>query len=325
MKKLILINILVIVLIIFTGEVILRAFSNITVHGISKEIINYKDKPIFNYPNVSDKKAFGEKIYTDSNGFRVTKKNNLEKENKKNIYFIGGSVTFGKGVKQKNTFSGILNKEIQGYKIINASVVGSNFENNIEIIKKKVNQKNLENIFINFSLDDLAGIDEIIKFEKKNTSIKDSLYEKLKKNSIIVYLNNLIRTKSVIYIMLKGYIFETDKIFYQHAINLYKNENNLKILEKLMDNLSKLDISSKIIFIMIPYSYQLEGDNCNQNDIAENKIVKTINKKNIKLIRLKESFCADDNKEKIFFKYDPAHLSNYGHKLVAKILKQRLN
>ena len=125
--------------------------------------------------------------------------------------------------------------------------------------------------------------------------------------------------------MSKGYIFNTDKIFYQHAINLYKSEDNLKILEKLIDNLSKLDTNKKIIFIMIPYSYQIEGDNCNQNDIAENKIVKTINKKNIKLIRLKEYFCTDNNKEKIFFKYDPAHLSNYGHELVAKILKQRLN
>ena len=58
MKKLILINILVVVLIILTGEMLLRVFSNITVHGLDEGIINYEDKPIFNYPGISNKKAF---------------------------------------------------------------------------------------------------------------------------------------------------------------------------------------------------------------------------------------------------------------------------
>ncbi len=166
MKKVILINMLVIFLIIITGEVLLRVFGNITIHGISKGIINYKDKPVFNYPNISNKKAFGKIIYTDSNGFRISNINQ-KKRNKKNIYFVGGSVTFGKGVEQENTFTGILNSQIREYNIINAGVVGSNLENNIKIIKKKIEKKNLENIFINFSLDDLVSIDDMIAFEKK--------------------------------------------------------------------------------------------------------------------------------------------------------------
>ena len=100
MKKLILVNILAIVLIIFTGEVLLRAFLNITVHGISKGIINYENKPVFNYPNIKDKKAFGKIIYTNPNGYRIMKVKNKKKKGKKNIYFVGGSVTFGKGVVQ---------------------------------------------------------------------------------------------------------------------------------------------------------------------------------------------------------------------------------
>ena len=325
MKKLILINIIVVVLIILTGEMLLRVFSNITVHGLEEGIINYEDKPIFNYPGISNKKAFGKKIYTDTNGFRVQKKIEQEKKNKKNIYFVGGSVTFGKGVKQENTFTGILNKEIEDYNIINAGVVGSNLENNIEIIRTKINKKNLKYIFINYSLDDLANIDTIIKFKEKNIDQKNTLYEKLKNNNLINYLNKFIRNKSVIYIMLKGYIFDIEKNFYQQALNFYKVDNNLKTLEKLIGNVSKLESYNKIIFIMIPYSYQIEEENCGKNDFAEKEIVKTITNKNIRLIRFKEFFCKDENREKIFFKYDPAHLSNYGHKLVANILKQRLN
>ena len=325
MKKLILINILVVVLIILTGEMLLRVFSNITVHGLDEGIINYEDKPIFNYPGISNKKAFGKKIYTDTNGFRVQKKIEQEKKNKKNIYFVGGSVTFGKGVKQENTFTGILNKEIEDYNIINAGVVGSNLENNIEIIRTKINKKNLKYIFINYSLDDLANIDTIIKFNEQNIDQKNTLYEKLKNNNLINYLNKFIRNKSVIYIMLKGYIFDIEKNFYQQALNFYKVDNNLKTLEKLIGNVSKLESYNKIIFIMVPYSYQIEKEKCRKDDFAEKEIVKTITNKNIRLIRFKEFFCKDENREKIFFKYDPAHLSNYGHKLVANILKQRLN
>ncbi len=325
MKKLIMINLLVVALIILAGEMLLRVFSNMTVHGLDNGIINYEDKLIFNYPNISNKKAFGKKVYTDSNGFRIQKKTDQKKKDKNNIYFVGGSVTFGKGVKQENTFTGILNKEFEDYNIINAGVVGSNLENNIEVIKTKVNKKNLNKIFINYSLDDLASIDTIIEFEDNNANKKNTLYEKLKNNKFAIYLNKLIRTKSTIYIMLKGYIFDTEKVFYQQALNFYKVDNNLKMLKKLIETLSKLDPNNKIVFIMIPYSHQVNNENCNRDDLAEKEIVKTITSNNIRLIRFKEFFCKDENREKIFFKYDPAHLSNYGHKLVAKILKKRIN
>ena len=63
MKKLILINILVVALIILTGEMLLRVFSNITVHGLDKGIINYEDKLIFNYPNISNKKHLEKSLH----------------------------------------------------------------------------------------------------------------------------------------------------------------------------------------------------------------------------------------------------------------------
>ena len=40
---------------------------------------------------------------------------------------------------------------------------------------------------------------------------------------------------------------------------------------------------------MIPYSYQIEEENC-KDDFAEKEIVKTITNKNIRLIRFKNFF-----------------------------------
>ena len=92
-----------------------------------------------------------------------------------------------------------------------------------------------------------------------------------------------------------------------------------------MNEVSNQNLDNKIIFIMIPYSYQINEQNCKKNDFAEKLIIEGIEKKNIKLIKLKEVFCNDKNKEKIFFKFDPSHLSRYGHNLVAKTLKQKIN
>ena len=45
----------------------------------------------------------------------------------------------------------------------------------------------------------------------------------------------------------------------------------------------------------------------------------------MKLIKLKKVFCENKEKDKIFFKYDPSHLSSYGHKVVAEFLKKELD
>ena len=74
------------------------------------------------------------RVYTDKNGFRISK-NHLEKQNQ-NMLFIGGSVTFGPGVIADKTFVELLNKN-SDYNIKNASVFGTNLENNTEIIKDK--------------------------------------------------------------------------------------------------------------------------------------------------------------------------------------------
>ena len=110
-------------------------------------------------------KAFGAKIYTDKNGYRI-EKNQINKEGQE-ILFIGGSVTFGPGVKANNTFVELLNKK-SVYNIKNASVFGTNLENNIKIIKnKKNNHKNIKKVFINFPLDDILS-EKIELNENKN-------------------------------------------------------------------------------------------------------------------------------------------------------------
>ena len=206
MKKILFINVLVFITIIFLIEFIIRVSFEITPQGLSKGIINASENPKFNYPNISNKKVFGKKVNTDERGFRISENFIKKDDTLEDIFFVGGSVTFGSGVTQSNTFSGILEKELRKHKIFNASVIGSNIENNLQIITKKINSKNLKYIFVNFSLDDIENLNNFrenntLNIEKNNNL---SFIERIRKNKVLIYFNNFIRSKSVTYVFMKG-------------------------------------------------------------------------------------------------------------------------
>ncbi len=148
MRKIIFINLLVVSFIFIVLEISLRFIFDLKPLGIEDGIINDSNQKIrFNYSNIEGKKIFGTKVFTDLNGFRVSKNQTVKNENINKIFFIGGSVTFGSGVKQESTFSGILNSELSNYNIINASVMGSDLKNNYLILKKNIKKNNVKKIF----------------------------------------------------------------------------------------------------------------------------------------------------------------------------------
>ena len=74
MKKVLLINIIIILIIILFIEGSLRIFLNITPQGLSDGILDLSNTPRFNYPDVKDKKVFGKSVFTDKSGFRIKRK-----------------------------------------------------------------------------------------------------------------------------------------------------------------------------------------------------------------------------------------------------------
>ena len=108
MKKTIFINFIFLILLIFLIEFSLRFIFLFNVQGISNNLINQSNNGFrFNNPNLKNAKAFGVKVYTDEDGFRI-KKDQVYKEQSKDIIFVGGSVAFGPAVKAENTFIGKL-------------------------------------------------------------------------------------------------------------------------------------------------------------------------------------------------------------------------
>ncbi len=322
MKKVILINIIFIVSIFLLIEFSIRIFSNITVHGIADGIINQSTKPKFNYPNISGRKVFGKKVYTDEKGFRVVKKNQRKINDKLDkVYFIGGSVTFGSGVNQEETFSGIFGEKNKNINVYNASVIGSNLSNNLNILEEKVNPKNLNKVFINLSLDDIIDNQNLI--DDGNLLTNNSTFIKiLKENIIIQKANSFVRAKSVTWVWLKGAFLNSVERYYNYSLDSFRDKKNLLYLDKNLSLISNFNqtFNNKIVILIIPYSQQIKNENCNKEDLAEIEMKKSLKNNNLDFIAVKNIFCATKNKDKIFLKHDPSHLSPYGHKTLAKFL-----
>ena len=328
MRKIIFINLLVVSFIFIVLEFSLRFIFDLKPLGIEDGIINDNNQEIrFNYSNIEGKKIFGTKVFTDLNGFRVSKNQTVKNENINKIFFIGGSVTFGSGVKQESTFSGILNSSLSNYNIINASVMGSDLKNNYLILKKNIKKNNVKKIFINFSYDDIEEVKiQNINFGSKKDNNKFLLFERLKELKLLKEINNLLRSRSVIYVFIKGYIFDTREYYYQNALLSYQNKDNLINMDKSLNNIKQLqNKNTEIIFIKIPYFSQVTNENCNSKDEGELKIINNLNKYDFSLIDFKPIFCSIENREKLFLRLDTSHLSEYGHEIVAVNLKSYFN
>ena len=93
-------------------------------------------------------------------------------------------------VSNKRKLFGILNQKFSNYNIVNSSVIGSNLVNNFKILEN-IQKEKLKKVYINFSLDDLVGLGQLIEEEENNNNKnnlkeeKPDLVSQLKKNKYL--------------------------------------------------------------------------------------------------------------------------------------------
>tara|TARA_B100001063_G_scaffold244939_1_gene279150 strand:+ start:1307 stop:2278 length:972 start_codon:yes stop_codon:yes gene_type:complete len=323
MKKILFINLLGIIVLFLALEMVLRFVFSYNVQGVSDNLINTKLDFRFNNPKLVNGKAFGETIYTDKNGFRIDSTKNSKKidfNERQNILFVGGSVTFGAGIKAENTFVEKLNLNSK-YNVKNASVFGSNLENNLKIIKKFYKKNETKKIFINFSLDDITS--DMVDFDIES---QHSVIHKIKINSIISKIKNFLRSRSVIFTFAKGIILDPQLNFYLYDLNLYNNKELLMRQKITLQKLKKLINDKNIIyFYSLPYAAQVRKENCFKKDIGEIIIEKNLKANNFNYISFKKDFCLNKKPKNLFLRNDPAHLSKEGHNFTFNLLKEYID
>ena len=82
-------------------------------------------------------------------------------------------------------------------------------------------------MFINFSFDDVENV-KIENFDI-NSNKKENFYllNKLKEINLFKKLNTFFRSRSVTYVYIKGFLFNTREYYYQNALNTYSDQESL--------------------------------------------------------------------------------------------------
>ena len=323
MKKIILINIFFIFLIVLLLEIAIRIFGLANLQGYDKNLYYFENGITLRKPNIK-LKVFGEYKKTDSNGFRIPLNNYYYDDKKNSVLILGDSVSTGVGVKEKETFIGLIRGSNEE-NLLNASVSGHNLESYLYLIQKyqMFENINFKNVIIFLCLNDIVPFQGIVKKDSNNKNKDDKvLLDRLLKDKIAINVNVYLRERSAFFVFAKGVLTNPAKRHYDLISNLYKDKKSLAEFTRYVLDISDYSKQNdiKIKFILLPYAYQIKNNCVIDLMRPQIEINKIFEENNLQLIDYSKEFCNEPKRNKFFLPYDPVHLSMSGHKFVSKLL-----
>ncbi len=324
MKKIILINFFIVAIIIITLELIVRFFNIVGLQGYEKNAFYSENGITLSKPNNSFK-VFGIKSQTDINGFRIPVDNYVYNDKKNSILILGDSVVYGVGVKEKDSFIGLSRNNFKKKNLYNSAIFGYNIESYLYILKKNYKKFNneIDKVIIFLGLNDIVAHQGVVFKKKSINSIENDNFKKnIFKNTFTLKLNVYLRERSALFVLLKGLLtnpverhFDYLNILYDGEKNLIEFKNNVR---EISDFMKKNNL--KYNYILLPYAHQIIN-NCEKELLEPQEIInKIFSEENLLLKDYTSEFCKISNKKDLFLKYDPVHLSKYGHKHVSDLL-----
>ena len=311
-----------IIFIILILEVVINFFNLSNLLGVQKDLIYNKNTSHYLMPNASGN-VFGVKIFTDNNGFRV-RESNYKYIGKKNIYIMGDSTSFGPGVKEENTFVGLLRVKNLNVNLYNNSVLGYQINNHILNLDKINHFGDVDKIIYFYTLNDVFKSTNVVDANEQRRNISEGTFA-LREIKMLNFLNKYLREKSYLYLYIKGIATDPSKRWYSSISFFYKKNN----INYMMNELKKINnfsnkINAEFFIVVLPYEFQTRE--CLPKDlIPQKKMVKIFSDLKIKYIDLTNAFCELQKPSDYFLKFDPMHLSSKGHKLVYNLIQDEIN
>lgn len=325
--KVIGLNVLVLFAMLGALEISARLFTRLLFIGNSSNLFDVAEPQYVKNCKSCEAVSFNQTVILNQFGHRAPSRYDTALNSVNPVIaIIGDSVTFGPGVKYANTFASSLEKSFPDLNFQNTSVIGHSLEQHLITAKKLVGQnKRPEKIYLVYCLNDLssASTSEIAALSIVNKA-KNDWASKINSTSIGSNINHFLRDKSKLYLFIKGEITNPAKRHFYSDLGLYTQQDfqeRAKNLTVISTILSKNNIPFKVL--IMPYSYQLESSN--ENVLLPQKLLKDyLVKNNINYFDAYHEFAKPQNSNKLFLPYDPMHLSEEGHKILASIIKRDL-
>tara|TARA_B100001093_G_scaffold111679_1_gene104067 strand:- start:976 stop:1977 length:1002 start_codon:yes stop_codon:yes gene_type:complete len=320
------------IIVILIIEIFLSFNQNLKLNASNEDLITYDayNEIRSNSPNIYSK-SFGSKVYTDINGFRIPHPNYIYPDNySKRILLLGDSVTFGPGVIEENTFSGLLRKNYPNYYIMNSSVNGYNLDSYFSLSKKILQDNSFDQVLMIMCLNDVYDHAETIY----NASLQSNavyVVENFRKINFILHANNFLRSYSRIYLLIKGIFTDPSYRYFVIDYQNYENDANYMSQIETLDKIANLFKINDIKFTIIisPYEYQLREDLEADSEIInypQKKLKEFFENHEINFHDPYEFFMENNKKDKkqLFLSFDPMHLSEAGHQEMYNFIKKTL-
>ena len=295
------------------------------------------------------------KVITDQNGYRFSGKK--RSQNKKNLVFLGDSLTYGMGVKYSDSFIGLLEKRMPNYDIYNLGVPGYGFQKYYYKLNEFLKKNSVEKIIVTLDLTDVADAGRwffipnskspVLKGREINKEIDN--WKKIKNSNfkgtriITFHIRNFVRFLKIKIKSNKSNLedtalkSDTANFTYTKIDNhpVYNNKlfflESLEIIERYFSKISQLakNNNSELYLMIFPWPETvINGQNefnwenfskelCSKNSC--NNIINLFN--DFKLIEKNNN----NWKDLIYIKND-VHLKKFGNNLVSdKIFKEISN
>ena len=163
--------------------------------------------------------------------------------------------------------------------------------------------------------------------ELDEINVEQTQINRLRDIKITNSINTFFRDKSVFYMWFKGILTDPSARYFKYEYNAYKNKENLKSVENFLNKVKILADKKNIEFetVILPYEFQTRDGNCSNEYIdPQLLLISILEKISIKFYDYTRYFCENKNPKKLFYKFDPQHLSIDGHRLVFSILKNNI-
>ena len=242
---------------------------------------------------------------------------------------IGDSVTFGNGVKEEDTFVGLLREKYKNYNFLNTAVPGYDLLHLEKNLMKISNYKNVEKIFYFLTLNDVLRSQTIVSWHNRNEEKFDQelgFLQRIIQNKYLRNINYYLRNKSYIFMYLKGLLTDPSKRWYAN-IKIFYTENEIDHLSIYLRKLIAISKqkNSKLYLIILPYEFQTRNCTAETKLTPQVKIKEQLYKLNINYFDFYKDFCNYENPKSLFYKFDPMHLSIKGHKTVFELTDHEIN
>ena len=291
------------------------------------------------------------KVFTDDNGYRYSKK--ARKHKLKKIVFLGDSFTYGYGVDYKDSFTGIIENELENYEIYNLAVPGYGVQKYYYQLNEFLKINEASKIFLVLDMTDIS--DAALRWKKINdlktpvikskriikniSNWKKFQNSNFKGTRLIIYnLRNFTRYLKIQIISKK--MSTKDLALSSEIANFtYKkldpnnkiNESNffeaLKVIENNFQNISNLAKKNKaeLYLVIFPWPETLING---QSQFNWEKFANSLCAKNTckELINFFEDFENikenNQNWKNLIYIDDDVHFKKFGNEIIAsKILK----